>query len=72
MTTNIYYATPPLKTKIGGFGNVANTWHSINQDDTQIHFETENKGQEIAFLISPTSTGRDDPRLCKENRLLYV
>ena len=47
---NIYYATPPLRTKIGGFGNVANTWYNINQDDTQIHFETENKGQEIAFL----------------------
>jgi len=48
--TNIYFATPPLKTKIGGFGNVANTWYNINQDDTEIHFETENKEQDIAFL----------------------
>jgi glycosyltransferase involved in cell wall biosynthesis len=47
---SIYYATPPLKTKIGGFGNVANTWYRISQEDKQIALETENKGQDVGFL----------------------
>ena len=47
---NIYYATPPLKTKIGGFGNVANTWYNISQQDTEITLELKNKGQDIGFL----------------------
>ena len=47
---SIYYATPPLKTKIGGFGNVANTWYRISQEDKEIALETENKGQDVGFL----------------------
>jgi glycosyltransferase involved in cell wall biosynthesis len=47
---NIYYATPPLKTKIGGFGNVANTWYRISQEDKEIALETKNKGQDVGFL----------------------
>lgn len=47
---SIYYATPPLRTKIGGFGNVANTWYRISQEDKEIALETENKGQDVGFL----------------------
>jgi hypothetical protein len=44
---NIYYATPPLKTKIGGFGNVANTWYNLSKEDTESNFELDNNGQKI-------------------------
>jgi glycosyltransferase involved in cell wall biosynthesis len=47
---NIYYATPPLKTKIGGFGNVANTWYKISQEDEELTFDLENNNQRVGFL----------------------
>lgn len=47
---SIYYATPPLRTKIGGFGNVANTWYRISQEDKEVVLELENKGQDVGFL----------------------
>ena len=51
MKPKVYFSTTPLKTKIGGFGNVANGWYDLSQKkSSKITFDIENDTQDIGFL----------------------